>query len=69
MDEENVTVNDLENMGLNTDIIELDMLYTNDEAKDILYNENEIHYTTANHLKEYKDNPIIPKFKKNIIKK
>ena len=36
MDEENVTVNDLENMGLNTDILELDMLYTNDEAKDIL---------------------------------
>lgn len=69
MDEENVTVNDLENMGLNTDILELDMLYTNDEAKDILYNENEIHYTTVNHLKEYKDNPIIPKFKKNIIKK
>lgn len=69
MDEENVTVNDLENMGLNTDILELDMLYTNDEAKDILYNENKIHYTTSNHLKEYKDNPIIPKFKKNIIKK
>lgn len=69
MDEEELTLQDLENMDLNTDILKLDMLYSNEEAKEILNNEKEISYTTSNHLEQYKDNPVIPKFKKNIIRK
>ena len=67
--EKDLTKKDLINMGLNTDILNLKELYTNQEAKEILFNEEQIMYTTENHLPEYKGNRIIPKYKKNIISK
>lgn len=69
--EKDLTIQDLISMGYNIEALEeyYQGIYTNEELKQILNNELEIMYLTGNHLPEYKNNNLIPKYKKNVISK
>jgi hypothetical protein len=66
MDEEELTLQDLINMGYNIEALEewFQGVYTKEELKQILNNELDIMYLGNNKLPEYTDNQLIPNYKK-----
>lgn len=69
--EKNITIEQLKAMGYNVEALKdwYKGIYTEEELEQILNGELDIMYLEDSGLLEYKDNKLIPKYKKNIIHK
>lgn len=67
--EKNITIEQLKAMDYNVEALKdwYKGIYTEEELKQILHGELDIMYLKDSGLPEYKDNKLIPKYKKNII--